>query len=285
MSRPACRSAGVTNRIALCKCSVLYQCTKAATHARAASRSANGCVGNAGRYFNVRKSASENGLSLLTPGRLNDGEDAQALQRDDHRRALHRAAVIGVQHDARRIEPLRATDREEEGRRTLRRFHLVHGPADNLPTPDVEHQIQIVEDAAHRRFEIRDVPAPELVRARRHVRARRPAHRRLRAAAMLEQPLLAENPIDGGLRGEIAARIGELRHDLMRRQLAIRGRRHDRENRRALAGRELIRRPMMRAMARIGVEPDAPAFDRAHAEAHEPTGRAPPRAGEDRGPR
>ena len=92
---------------------MLRCCTSArrpSTHARAASRSANGCVGNSGRYFKVRKSASEYGLSLLTPGRLNDGEDAQALQRADHRRALHRAAVIGVQHDAGGIEPL-ARDR------------------------------------------------------------------------------------------------------------------------------------------------------------------------------
>jgi hypothetical protein len=37
---------------------------------------------------------------------------------------------------------------------------------------------------------------------------------------------------------------------------------------------------MMRAMAGIGVEPRAPTFDRTHAEAHEATRRAPPRAGE-----
>jgi hypothetical protein len=33
---------------------------------------------------------------------------------------------------------------------------------------------------------------------------------------MLQQLLFVEDAVDGGLRGEIAARVGELGHDLMR---------------------------------------------------------------------
>ena len=58
--------------MALCRCSKLYQATKRSTHAHAASREANGLRGYDGTYFNVRKSASENALSSLTLGLLND---------------------------------------------------------------------------------------------------------------------------------------------------------------------------------------------------------------------
>ena len=44
-----------------------------ATHARAASKLAKGAVGYKGQYFKVRNSDSENGLSLLTDGRLHEG--------------------------------------------------------------------------------------------------------------------------------------------------------------------------------------------------------------------
>ena len=43
------------------------------THARAASSDSNGLSGNVGRYFRVRKSDSENGLSSETLGRLKLG--------------------------------------------------------------------------------------------------------------------------------------------------------------------------------------------------------------------
>ena len=72
MSVPLWRSAGVTKPIALCRCSSLYHATKRSTQAHAASREANGLRGYDGTYFSVRNSASENGLSSLTFGRLND---------------------------------------------------------------------------------------------------------------------------------------------------------------------------------------------------------------------
>jgi hypothetical protein len=67
------RGGRVVELIPLCKCSSKHHGTKMATHARAASRLANGLVGYKGQYFTVRNNDSENGLSLLTDGRLNEG--------------------------------------------------------------------------------------------------------------------------------------------------------------------------------------------------------------------
>ena len=69
-SRPSWRAFGVTKRIALCRCWQLYQLAKDFTQAFASALVANPLVGRCGRYFQVLNSASENGLSLLTRGRL-----------------------------------------------------------------------------------------------------------------------------------------------------------------------------------------------------------------------
>src|ERR1019366_2951000 len=66
-------SFGVTKPMALWRCSSLYHATNRSTHAHAASIDSKGLRGYDGTYFNVRKSASEYGLSSLTLGRLNDG--------------------------------------------------------------------------------------------------------------------------------------------------------------------------------------------------------------------
>jgi hypothetical protein len=64
---------GVTKRIALWRCSLLYQTTKRETHRSAEATSAKGMLGYAGVYSSVRKSACEYGLSSETCGRLKDG--------------------------------------------------------------------------------------------------------------------------------------------------------------------------------------------------------------------
>ena len=79
MSRPACRSAGVTKRIALCKCCVLYQRTKPSTHARAASRSAKGWVGNVGAVFQGAKERFGVRIVVAHAGPAERRQDAQAL--------------------------------------------------------------------------------------------------------------------------------------------------------------------------------------------------------------
>ena len=73
VSVPACRAAGVVNRMPRCTCSCVYQCLPVTPPARAASRRATGVVGYEGPYGNVRTSDAETGWSLRPDGRLNDG--------------------------------------------------------------------------------------------------------------------------------------------------------------------------------------------------------------------
>jgi len=82
-SCPPWRLFGVTKRIALCRCSialswiasqsmrgVLYPLAKNFTQACASTFVAKPLTSQSGRYLQVRNSASENELSLLTRGRL-----------------------------------------------------------------------------------------------------------------------------------------------------------------------------------------------------------------------
>ena len=52
---------------------LLYQATNSTTHIIASSSDTNGLLGYCGQYFSVLNSDSENGLSSLTEGRLNEG--------------------------------------------------------------------------------------------------------------------------------------------------------------------------------------------------------------------
>src|SRR5436189_5444176 len=52
---------------------LLYQATNSTTHIIAFSSDTNGLLGYCGQYFSVLNSDSENGLSSLTEGRLNEG--------------------------------------------------------------------------------------------------------------------------------------------------------------------------------------------------------------------
>ena len=56
---------GVTKRIALWRCSQLYQLGQDFTQASAVAFDAKPLLGQSGRYLQVRNSASENGLSWL----------------------------------------------------------------------------------------------------------------------------------------------------------------------------------------------------------------------------
>ena len=69
-SLPSWRVFGVTKRMALCRCSPLYHLAKDFTQAWASVLVAKPLVGQSGRFLQVRNRASEQGLSLLTRGRL-----------------------------------------------------------------------------------------------------------------------------------------------------------------------------------------------------------------------
>ena len=120
----------------------------------------------------------------------------QAFERDEHGRAFHRAAVIRMQCQARRIAVRRATRCGKQFRRVLRRFGRVHRPADDLPTPDIDDQIQVEKHAGDWRLEIGDVPRPHLIRAGRFVGAHRASHGGFRTAPTRELVRLSQDPVD-----------------------------------------------------------------------------------------
>ncbi len=63
--------AGATNRMPLCLCSNLYQCTNSLAHSYALSQTVPKEI--FGRYFRLLNRNSEYALSLLTGGRLKEG--------------------------------------------------------------------------------------------------------------------------------------------------------------------------------------------------------------------
>jgi len=96
MSSPRWRWSGVTNFRLLWRCSVSYQRANCCDQRRVYSKSSKGWSGESGWPLRVLNKDSEYGLSLLTAGRLKDG-DAQALQGGEHRAALHGRTVVGMQ--------------------------------------------------------------------------------------------------------------------------------------------------------------------------------------------
>lgn len=210
-----------------------------------------GLCGYSGRYFSVRKSDSMKGLSSLTLGRLKDATMPSWRRRREHRRALHRAAVIGVQHETAWVNALRRARRAHECGRRLHRLFFVHLEADDAAAPDVLDEVEIEEATADRAEEVRDVPAPHLVRCRRDVLVDGADRARLRATAVGVLPFVAKDAVDRRLRSDVTPGVREARNDLFRRQIAIVRRVHDLEHLRALRGREGVRGARARAGAEI----------------------------------
>ncbi|VVE85955.1 hypothetical protein PSP31121_05589 [Pandoraea sputorum] len=115
--------------------------------------------------------------------------------------------------------------------------------ADDLAAEHVQKQVQIEILPAHRRGQIRDVPAVQLVR--------RVGANRTRFAAGLGRPFAApvgelllglQNPVEGRLRGDIALLVCQSRPNLAGPQMTEFGRVRDCQQLSALLGRELVAR-------------------------------------------
>jgi len=141
--------------------------------------------------------------------------DAKSLQSRQHGRALHRAAVVRVQHQAGFADTLGQTGLayQDAGMRGL--FVLVHFPAHDLPAEDVLHQVEPVESPADRRGQVGDVPRVNLVGALglealwlRYLAGR------LRPTTPVLLAVLAQHAIEGRLGGQVFAFVGQPRHDL-----------------------------------------------------------------------
>lgn len=104
-SRPAWRAFGVTKRVALCRCSPLYQSAKDFTQFCASAFVANPLGGQFGRYLQVRNRASSMRV-VVADARTTIGRgDTQlfhcyfhALPGNACFHAREGAAIVGVQH-------------------------------------------------------------------------------------------------------------------------------------------------------------------------------------------
>ena len=97
----------------------------------------NGPSGKHGRYFSVRKSASEKGLSSDTLGRLNEGTTPSAFSVDRRVLALHVRAVVRVEFESFRVARFADNSSHEYGRK-FGRFFSMYLPADDAPTVHVD---------------------------------------------------------------------------------------------------------------------------------------------------
>ncbi len=110
---------------------------------------------------------------IVADARTAEGrDDAEALERGEHRGALHRSAVVRVQHQTTGADPLAATGIIDEAGGDVHRLFRVQRPADALAAIDVNDEVQEVERAAHRAAQVGDVPAPDLVGLLGHELAR-----------------------------------------------------------------------------------------------------------------
>src|SRR6478609_245127 len=103
------------------------------------------------------------GVVVAHPRPAEGRRDTEALERGEHRGALHWAAVVGVKDEpiATADAFVRAAAIGKDGGEVHRLF-LMNIPAHDLATPDVEYQVEVIEAAAHRRPQIRNVPGPDL---------------------------------------------------------------------------------------------------------------------------
>src|SRR3954454_12430404 len=159
------------------------------------------------------------------------GDDAKPLEGGLHGRALHRAAVVGVQ-DKRAGEAALGPDRlAHEIGGQLGSFVLVDLPADDLAAVDIEDQVEVEEPAPDWAGHPGDVPAPDLAGTAGAVAGWRLAtRRRLGPAAMVLLTFGSQDAVEAGFRSDEAALVCEAGHDLAGRQalegLAVAGVQH-----------------------------------------------------------
>src|SRR6478672_9987274 len=133
--------------------------------------------------------------------------------------ALHRTAVVGMQHEGTGEAALGPDRFAHEIGGVLGAFARVDLPADDLAAEDVEDQVEVEEHAPDWTRHPGDVPAPDLAGAAGAVAGRRWATRwRLGPAAMVLLLFRPQDAVEAGLGRDIAALVCEAGHDLAGRQ-------------------------------------------------------------------
>lgn len=154
---------------------------------------------------------------IADPGPCERRHDAERLQGGEHRRALHRTAVVRVKCQGVDVDVLRVRSAPNKGGRQIHVLGLVDRPADDFARPDIDHHVEEEERPAGWAAEVRDVPAPDLVRAGRHPDDRHAFLRRLRTAPVGELLLRLQHPVHRRLGAEVFAPLRQAGDDLARR--------------------------------------------------------------------
>src|SRR5690625_3254872 len=166
----------------------------------------------------------DEGVVVADPRSAERGGDPELAEHDLHRLAFYRTAVVTVKHQrlsGAALLPDGALDQVAGVHGTL---VLVHFPAHDLAAEQVQDQVQEEEAAADGGWQPGDVPAPNGVGCIGAMSGRRPGHSGwLGAAAMMLLVLVIQYTVKARLRGQVAAFISQLRHDLARRHGGVLG--------------------------------------------------------------
>src|SRR5512144_1225420 len=133
----------------LCKCSPLYQLAKRATQPRAASMPLKPLDGPFRPILASPEQGFREGIVVTDPRAAVGGRDAKMLQCHLQGRALHRAAVVGMEHERAREAAFGPDGAAHDDGRVLRAFPAIDLPADDLAAEDV-HDVEIEEHAGDR---------------------------------------------------------------------------------------------------------------------------------------
>ena len=131
-------------------------------------------------------------------------------------------------------DPLLRAGLVDEHRGVLLVLGDLDRPGHDLAAPHVHDEVGVQERSPDGPAHVGDVPAPHLVRARRPLLPRLAMRPGPRTLAVGQLPLFVEQPVDGRLRSQELATVGEMGDDLTRRQVSELGSVDDAQDLRAL---------------------------------------------------
>ena len=186
------------------------------------TRLLDGCEATGGPGRDVLAGPEERlgeGIVVRHPRPAEGRNDAETLHGGFHGRALHRAAVVGMQRKRAGEAPLRPDRALEKQGGQFGAFTRVNLPADNLPAEDVLDEVEVIEQPKHWSGKPSDVPRPDLAGAlclegRRRLRSRGCPD----ASTPVVLSPLPQHPVEARFRSDIGAAISQPGHDLAGRK-------------------------------------------------------------------
>jgi hypothetical protein len=134
----------------------------------------------------------------------------------------------------------------------LCRTSLGDAPADNASAPDIEHQVKVQVYASYGCCKPGNVPTPDLIGSDSPMQPRRAGDLSTgNGAAAAAQPIPTLQAVKGRLRSNVQAAIGELRNQLLRREVSEASAHHELDELRFLRATEGIRWTAVRPTSTI----------------------------------